>query len=159
MGLQTPCVADRCEAVFDRRFLQEDDFDSVRREIVDLIEAAETEGSVRFDLEDLMVVHPTLTPDGSPLVRALEASISDVLGGSAALVASPGTYDQKHFARIAGIEHCVAYGPGTLEQAHQADEWCSVEDMVRSAKVIATAILRVVREPILRGIDPIRPTS
>jgi acetylornithine deacetylase/succinyl-diaminopimelate desuccinylase-like protein len=33
-----------------------------------------------------------------------------------------GTYDQKDFARIAGGEHCVAYGPGVLELAHQPDE-------------------------------------
>ena len=30
----------------------------------------------------------------------------------AQLVASPGTYDHKHVDRIAGIPHCVAYGPG-----------------------------------------------
>jgi succinyl-diaminopimelate desuccinylase len=32
-GLQTPCVADRCTAVFDRRFLIEEPVDQVRAEI------------------------------------------------------------------------------------------------------------------------------
>ena len=41
----------------------------------------------------------------------------------ARLVASPGTYDHKHFARIAGVPHCVAYGPGILDLAHQPDEY------------------------------------
>ena len=59
----------------------------------------------------------------------------------APLIASSGTYDQKHFARIAGVEHCVAYGPGVLELAHQPDEWCSVEDLVNSTKVIALTAL------------------
>ncbi len=65
---------------------------------------------------------------------------SAVNAGSPAYVASPGTYDHKHVARIAGVESCVAYGPGELEQAHQPDEWCGVEDMVDSAKVMALTL-------------------
>ena len=34
-GIQTPCVADVCRAVFDRRFLLEEGFDATRREIED----------------------------------------------------------------------------------------------------------------------------
>jgi succinyl-diaminopimelate desuccinylase len=86
-----------------------------------------------------MVVHPTQAPEGSPLVWALRRAIAEVLGRDAAIVASPGTYDQKHVARIAGVEHCVAYGPGILELAHQPDEWCGVEDIVSATKVIALA--------------------
>ena len=35
-GFQTPCVADRCEAIFDRRFLIEEPMEQVREEIRDL---------------------------------------------------------------------------------------------------------------------------
>ena len=56
-------------------------------------------------------------------------------------MASPGTYDQKHVARIAGVEHCVAYGPGVLELAHQPDEWCAVADLVDATKGLALAVL------------------
>jgi succinyl-diaminopimelate desuccinylase len=128
--------------VFDRRFLIEEGFEPARRELVQLIERAldDTPG-VEYQLRDLMIVHPTKTPDGSPLVRALDRAILKVLDRPAQLVASPGTYDQKHFARIAGISHCVAYGPGELQQAHQVDEWCRVDDIVNAAKVIALATL------------------
>jgi succinyl-diaminopimelate desuccinylase len=88
-----------------------------------------------------MVVHPVRTPDGSPVIAALARAISQVRGREAALVASPGTYDQKHVARIAGVEHCVAYGPGILELAHQPDEWCGVDDLIDSTKVLALAAL------------------
>ena len=71
-----------------------------------------------------MVVHPTQTPDGSPVVAALDRALHRVLGRSGGLVASPGTYDHKHVARIAGVPHCVAYGPGILDLAHQPDEYC-----------------------------------
>jgi len=141
-GIQTPCVADLCRATFDRRFLIEEGFDATRQEIVELVDRiAATAQGVRFDVRDLMVVHPTRTPDDSPVIAALEQSIHSVLGRRAQRIASPGTYDHKHVARIAGIPHCVAYGPGELELAHQPDEYCRIEDIVNAAKVIALATL------------------
>jgi succinyl-diaminopimelate desuccinylase len=141
-GIQTPCVADLCRAVFDRRFLIEEGFDATKREIAELVArvAAGADG-VRFDVRDLMVVHPTRTPDDSPVIGALERSIQSVLGRRAELIASPGTYDHKHVARIAGIPHCVAYGPGELELAHQPDEYCRIDDIVNATKVLALATL------------------
>ena len=62
-------------------------------------------------------------------------------GREAALVASPGSYDHKHVARIAGVEHCLAYGPGRLELAHQPDEYVEVSDLLASIRVMALAIL------------------
>jgi succinyl-diaminopimelate desuccinylase len=145
-GIQTPCVADLCRAVFDRRFLLEEGFEATREEIARLVAstAARAPG-VRFDVRDLMVVHPTRTPDDSPLIGALDRSIQRVLGRPAQLIASPGTYDHKHVARIAGVPHCVAYGPGELELAHQPDESCRVDDLVNATKVLALATLDLMR--------------
>ena len=141
-GIQTPCVADVCRAVFDRRFLIEEGFEATRDEIARLVESvARTAPGVRLDVRDLMVVHPTRTPDDSPVIGALDRSIRRVLGRPAELVASPGTYDHKHIARIAGVPHCVAYGPGELELAHQPDEYCRVDDLVNATKVLALATL------------------
>jgi succinyl-diaminopimelate desuccinylase len=143
-GIQTPCVADSCRAAFDRRFLVEESFEAVKAEIESLLAraAADTPG-LHYVLRDLMVVHPTSAPDPSPLVTAMERSVREVLGRDAVHVASPGTYDQKHFDRLGGIRHVVAYGPGRLDVAHQPDEWCSVEDLTNATKVIALAILEL----------------
>ena len=141
-GIQTPCVADLCRAVFDRRFLIEEGFEATRDEIADLVAAVAAKSpGVRFVVRELMVVHPTRTPDDSPLIGALDRSIRRVLGKPAALIASPGTYDHKHVARIAGVPHCVAYGPGELELAHQPDEYCRVDDLINATKVLALAVL------------------
>ncbi len=51
---------------------------------------------VRYELRDLMIVEPVKTPDGSPVIGALDRAIARILGTSARLVASPGTFDQKH---------------------------------------------------------------
>ena len=66
-----------------------------------------------------------------------------MLGRRAEIIASPGTYDHKHVARIAGVPHCVAYGPGELEQAHQPDEYTRVDDLVSSTKVLALSVLEL----------------
>ena len=138
---QTPCVADRAEAIFDRRFLLEEGFAGAKAEIEQLLAKAQSEDpSRRYTLEDLLVFHPVQTPAGSPLVAALERAIGSVYDRAACLVASPGTYDHKHFARLGGIEHCVAYGPGTLELAHQPDEHVRVDDLVRATAVMALAL-------------------
>jgi succinyl-diaminopimelate desuccinylase len=143
-GIQTPCVADRCLAVFDRRFLLEEGFDATKAEIVELLETvARAVPDFQYELRDLMVVHPTKTPDGSPVVSALDRALHRVLGRSGGVVASPGTYDHKHFARIAGVPHCVAYGPGILDLAHQPDEYVDIPDLLNATKVIALAVLEL----------------
>jgi succinyl-diaminopimelate desuccinylase len=41
----------------------------------------------------------------------------------------------------AGIEECIIYGPGLLEQAHQTDEYVPVQDVVDAVKVMALAAM------------------
>ncbi len=147
-GIQTPCVADACRAVFDRRFLAEESargFDAVKAEILAVLERAATDTpALAYTIRDLMIVQPVRTPEGSPLVAALERGVRHVLGREATHVASPGTYDHKHVDRIAGIRDCVAYGPGVLDMAHQPDEWCGIDDLVSATKVLALTLLDLV---------------
>jgi len=147
-GFQTPCVADVCRAVFDRRFLIEEGFDAARREIVELLDRAAAEiPDLRYELRDLMVVHPVRTPADSPLIGVLDRSLRRVLGRSGGLVASPGTYDHKHVTRIGGITNCVAYGPGILDLAHQPDEYCGIDDLINATKVLALSLLDLTQTP------------
>src|SRR5205814_2838524 len=78
-------------AVFDRRFLIEETFEAAKEEVEALIRLtlAGLPG-VDYEMHDLMVVPPVSTPDGSPVVSALDAAIRRVLGAPARLVASPG---------------------------------------------------------------------
>jgi succinyl-diaminopimelate desuccinylase len=139
-GWQTPAVPDRCTAIYDRRFIHEESFDAVRAELIATLDAQ----GVRYELEDLMRVDPLLgTADGA-LARTTGDCIRTVLGVEPSFTASPGTYDQKHVVRRAGIEECVAYGPGRLVLAHQPDEHVAVDDLVAATKVLALVTLRLV---------------
>jgi succinyl-diaminopimelate desuccinylase len=143
-AVQTPCVADRCQAVFDRRFLIEEGFERTREEIGAILEQlSATIPDMWYELKDLMVVHPVQTPEDSPLIETLDHAIEEILGRPATLVASPGTYDHKHVARIGGVKDCVAYGPGILDLAHQPNEWCGVDDLIASTKVMALSLMHL----------------
>jgi succinyl-diaminopimelate desuccinylase len=142
--VQSPCVADRAHAIFDRRFLLEEGFDATKAEIQNLLESVKARvPGLRYDLSDRMVVHPTATPENSPVTQSLQGAIRRVLNKEAQIIASPGTYDQKHFDRIGHIPHTVAYGPGVLDLAHQPDEWVSIEDLKNSIAVLALATVKL----------------
>ena len=58
---QTPCVADRCEAIFDRRFLVEEGFEATRDEIVHLLDeisAVDPQASLPTGRSDDRSPHP-----------------------------------------------------------------------------------------------------
>ncbi|HSQ18827.1 MAG TPA: acetylornithine deacetylase/succinyl-diaminopimelate desuccinylase family protein [Blastocatellia bacterium] len=141
---QTPCVADLCRAVFDRRFLIEENLDDVRLEIIELIEQLRTEDAdLQYELKDSLIVHPTMTAPETPLVKTMRDVLRETTGREPPLVASPGTYDQKHFTRIAGIEQCIAYGPGILKMAHKPDEYCEIEHLISACKAMAIGTMRL----------------
>jgi succinyl-diaminopimelate desuccinylase len=143
-GLQTPCVADTCRAIFDRRFLLEESPGEVRQELVNYIESLKgNDPEFEYELRDLMLVHPTMTSSESKLVTEMRWAIEEVTEYEPAVIASPGTYDQKHFARIAGIEQCIAYGPGILDLAHQPDEYVEIEHVRLATRAMALATLRL----------------
>jgi len=147
-GLPAPCVPDRCRIVIDRRFLIEEDIAEVKSEIAALLERVKSERpGFDYEIRDLHEVRPTLTAEDAPVVATVRAAIETVLHTPAALVVSPGTYDQKHIDRIGRLKNCIAYGPGILDLAHQPDEWVGVDDMVDSAKVMALTLKALLAAP------------
>ena len=139
-GLPSPMVPDSCRLVIDRRFLMEESLDQVRGEIIDILEDLQhSRPGFRYRIDDIMTVHPTITEPNAPVVKAVSEAVERVLGRPAETVVSPGTYDQKHIARIGKLEDCIAYGPGILDLAHQTDEFIEIGDMLQAAKVMATA--------------------
>jgi succinyl-diaminopimelate desuccinylase len=143
-GLPAPCVADSCRMIIDRRFLIEETLEGVKGEVRDLLETLSRERhGFRYDLRELFAVAPVMADRDGPVARATRDAVQRVLGREAAVVCSPGTYDQKHVDRIGRLKDCIAYGPGVLELAHQPDEWVGIDDMLASAKVMALSALEL----------------
>jgi succinyl-diaminopimelate desuccinylase len=146
-GLPSPNVPDRCRMTIDRRFLLEESLDEVKQEVVRILERLSRERpKFRYAIRDVMEVLPTMTERDAPVVTAVAQGIRDVFGREPDYVISPGTYDQKHVARLGHLHDCIAYGPGLLDLAHRPDEWVGIDDMIESAKVMAAAL-----DVLLRG--------
>jgi succinyl-diaminopimelate desuccinylase len=146
-GLPAPNVPDSARIVIDRRFLIEEDIAEVKGEVRSILDRLKKDRP-RFDyaMRDLMEVLPLMTEQDAPVPQAIAEGIRGVFGKEPEYVISPGTYDQKHVARIGHLHDCVAYGPGILDLAHQPDEWVGIDDMAESAKVMAISL-----DVLLRG--------
>lgn len=140
-GLPSPNVPDRCRLTIDRRFLLEEKIGDVKHEVVSILDRLKRDRP-KFDYEirDLMEVQPTMTERDAPVVRAVAKGITALFEREPDYVISPGTYDQKHVARLGHLYDCIAYGPGILDLAHRPDEWVGIDDMVDAAKVMAIGL-------------------
>lgn len=139
-GFPTANVPESCRMVIDRRYLLEENIDTVKSEVTAILDGLK-QNRAGFDyvIRDLWDVLPTMTERDAPVVKAVAEAIENVLHKKPEYIISPGTYDQKHIARIGHLHDCIAYGPGILDLAHRADEYVIIEDMVESAKVMAFA--------------------
>ncbi len=146
-GLPSPNVPDRCRLTIDRRFLLEEKIGDVKREVVSILDRLKRDRP-KFDYEirDLMEVQPTMTERDAPVVRAVAKGIMALFEREPDYVISPGTYDQKHVARLGHLYDCIAYGPGILDLAHRPDEWVGIDDMVDAAKVMAIGLNVLLRD-------------
>ncbi|NGN39465.1 acetylornithine deacetylase/succinyl-diaminopimelate desuccinylase family protein [Mesorhizobium sp. CGMCC 1.15528] len=146
-GLPSPNVPDWCRLTIDRRFLLEENIAEVKSEVTSILDRLKRERpKFDYDIRDIMEVQPIMTERDAPVVKAIAQGIHEIFDREPDYVISPGTYDQKHVARIGHIYDCIAYGPGILDLAHRPDEWVGIEDMVQSAKVMAIGL-----DLLLRG--------
>ena len=140
-GLPSPNVPDSCLLTIDRRFLLEEDIAEVKREVTSILDRLQWERpKFHYSIRDIMEVQPLMTERDAPVVTAVAEGIRAVFNKEPDYVISPGTYDQKHIARIGLLHDCIAYGPGILDLAHRPDEYVGIEDMIESAKVMALGL-------------------
>jgi len=140
--LPSPVVAHSCRAVLDRRFIAEESLESVKAEIVAMLDELKARRpGFDYGLRDIMSFLPTATPKDAPVVDATARAIARVLGREPSYISSPGTYDQKHIMRTGKLNQCIAYGPGILDLAHQPNEYVGIQAMADSSKIMALAAL------------------
>jgi acetylornithine deacetylase/succinyl-diaminopimelate desuccinylase-like protein len=125
------------EVDLDRRTLPGEDPMAVwRRERDEFIGLAGVPGSIEVD-EPFTVDYALDTPAGSGIVTALGQALLDQ-GRPAAVAGLPFGTDASKLAR-AGIPS-VVFGPGSVADAHSADESVAVADVTLAADVIAALV-------------------
>jgi len=137
-GYSENVVPDRCRATFYRVLVPGESVDDARVELRTLMaEATEATGHA-FDYDEIMFAEPTSVPADCTVAETYTDNILQFYDGTEPVV-SPGSDDQRFVVNDAGIEECIVYGPGLLDQAHVVDESVPIEEIVTAAKVMAAS--------------------
>lgn len=127
-GAQANIVPDYCEIHIDRRTLPGETKASVLAELREMESNAGIQSSVEWDLGELE--RPAMESDSDlPLTRQLmdAAGVDQAVGVDffcdAALIAQGGS-------------PCIVFGPGSIDQAHTADEWIETKSLEDGAAIL-----------------------
>jgi succinyl-diaminopimelate desuccinylase len=137
-------VPDVFTFTMDRRVIPEERFERVYEEIEQIAERFRSEDKgVRVELKKLLWIPPAQTPIESPICNSMKKVLRETLGVSPKLTLAP-YFTDMHYLTDLGV-HAVVFGPGRIEQAHVADEYCVVSDILDVAKVIAGLTLDLLK--------------
>ncbi len=144
-GYSENVIPDRCTLTFYRVLVPEETVDSARAEIDELMQETEEATGAAVEYDEIMFAEPAIVSRDCELAQTYAGEITP-FHGSPEFVVSPGSDDQRFIVNDAGIEECIVYGPGLLDQAHVVDEYVPLEEVVTAAKVMATATAELMGE-------------
>ena len=139
-GTNFNVVPDRCRFTIDRRTNPDEDFETEKRTLLDLIARA-SQHAGNIHIRTIQEGRAALTSPDAPLARALADSIREVTGEPAAFELCPGLLEIRFYAER-GVP-ALAYGPGILAVSHGPQEFVKISRMVECAKTYALTAIRL----------------
>lgn len=124
-GEAVNAVPGRAVFTIDRRTLPEEDLETVKQEIINCVEDADT--------AILLEAQPFHVDESAHVCQLLKQCAEEVTGSPVNFALCPGFLDARHFVH-AGIP-CVTWGPGIYENAHITNEYINTEDIITAAKI------------------------
>lgn len=135
-GLQANIVPDQCLIEVERRLLPGDNPEEVWQAIQAILNQVQLEyDDCRLEMHPpAFLEYPLSTPEEAPIVRCAAEACRRVAGASEVIGAPFGT-DASDLAEV-NIP-AVVLGPGSISQAHTADEHIEIDQLVRAAEIYA----------------------
>jgi acetylornithine deacetylase/succinyl-diaminopimelate desuccinylase-like protein len=131
-GLSVNTVPDRATIEIDRRLLPAEDSQAAYQHVVDyLARSLDQPERVRHD-RPFMQTTGLADQDNGPLADRLLATTRPVAGRGEKIGVAYGT--NAAVTSAAGIPS-VVFGPGSISQAHTADEWLALDQLALAAEV------------------------
>ncbi|HHY92345.1 MAG TPA: M20/M25/M40 family metallo-hydrolase, partial [Firmicutes bacterium] len=144
-GTKVNIIPDTCELMLDRRLLPGETQASAQAEITTLLNKLRAQDrEFEADLTITTYCPPGEIPAEHPLVQALGAAAEKILGTPPRLKGFEATCEAS-LLMTAGIP-TVVFGPGRIAQAHNADEYVEVQQLV-TAQDIYAALARTLLAP------------
>lgn len=149
-GTKVNIIPDTCEMMLDRRLLPGETKERAEAEIAGIIERLSArDKDFRATLAVTTYCPPGEIPAGHPLVQALRDATQKVLGMPAQHKGFEATCEASIITNGLGTP-AVIFGPGRIAQAHNADEYVEV-DQIMAAADIYTELARSVLGPGAEG--------
>jgi acetylornithine deacetylase/succinyl-diaminopimelate desuccinylase-like protein len=131
-GVSVNTVPDRCTIEIDRRLAGSEEPEAARRHLIDYL-ARHCDVAAWLEHERPFLFGLPLGDDANgPLAERLSAAVREV-AGECRLVGVPYGTDAASLA-AAGVP-VVVFGPGSIEQAHTADEWIDLAQVQQAAEI------------------------
>lgn len=138
-GVKINVVPDKCTVTIDRRLIPEENFDQAEKEILDLLnDLMREDPELRIEVRVLERAAPAYTPVEEKIVQVLTQSIRNVYGREPIISGLAGFTDMRFFNQLMPS---VLYGPGSMTQAHVANEFVAINDLINAAKVYALTLM------------------
>lgn len=118
-------VPDTCKISIDRRTLPGEDPREVSKQISDLALAA---SPLPTTVEEISLLNAFYQPVHTPWIQELQELTGEEAGSA--------PYGTNAFAYEGLAKECVVMGPGSIDQAHSAEEWIEVSELRKMSDII-----------------------
>ena len=138
-GVQINFVPDRCEIEIERRMLPGENQQQILAHYQQLVDSVSSQHPERKVTERKVTMHPPMLSDlpletdaSSPAVQTMVGVLSG-LGLDTTLIGVPFGSDASKLGAI-GIPSMIL-GPGSIDQAHTADEYIECEQVIQATEI------------------------
>ncbi|MDO9098503.1 MAG: M20/M25/M40 family metallo-hydrolase, partial [Candidatus Methanoperedens sp.] len=141
-GVKQNIVPDRCTMKGDRRYIPEEKFEDVCKEMTAALSLVrEKHPDIDFKMSCDNIYSPLLTDMNHPWVKEVKRVAGEVAGREVRLAGAQGSLDVAYAAGVAGLPACCfGIGRRTESNAHADDENIRVEDLAMYTKFLARLI-------------------
>lgn len=137
-GVKQNIVPDRCTVKGDRRFIPEENFEDVCKEMRDVISRAREKHDIDLKLTCDEIYAPMLTDMNHPWVKEVQKIAGEVAGREVLLAGAQGSLDVAYAVKVTGLPACCfGLGRRTESNAHAVDENIRMEDLAMYTKFLA----------------------
>ncbi|MHA2024928.1 MAG: M20 family metallopeptidase [Candidatus Thorarchaeota archaeon] len=131
-GIKINVVPDSCEALLDMRIVMGQDPASVQEAMNSRLKSAGL--ADRVQVEYVHGKPAVLTPVDAEIVGVTQQAVEKIVGTSPPLATATYGTDCSVLQPKVGIQHVIC-GPGSIEQAHQPDEFIQLDELFKSVDV------------------------
>ncbi len=138
-GISVNTVPDRCTIEIDRRLVPGEDPKTAWQKVVDFV-AEQTQLSAQLQHDPPFMRSPGLSDGNNDIVAAQLQAATRTITGRDELPIGVSFGTDAAVIGSAGVP-CVVFGPGSIEQAHTADEWVPLAEVEQASEALYRLIV------------------